>query len=126
MRALRVTMSLKVSVPVRLRLRRWNSASSALAASALRSETCSRSAPTGLTTKSTAPARIADDHRVDAAMRGLHDHRNAEPDVAHAREHAVAVEIGHHQIEDDAVDARAVRPPRTATAASPPSATITS
>ena len=60
MRALRVTISLKVSVPVRLRFRRWNSVSSALAESALRNETCSRSAPTGFTTKSTAPARIAD------------------------------------------------------------------
>ena len=53
-------MSLKVSVPARLRLMRCNSPSSALVASALRSDTCSRSAPTGLTTKSTAPARIAE------------------------------------------------------------------
>ena len=60
MRALRVTMSLKLSVPARLRLSRWNSVSSALVDSALRSETCSRSAPTGFTTKSLAPARIAD------------------------------------------------------------------
>ncbi len=60
MRALRVTMSLKLSVPVRLRFMRWNSVSSALVESALRSETCRRSAPTGFTTKSAAPARIAD------------------------------------------------------------------
>ena len=57
---LRVTMSLKVSVPDRLRLMRASSSSSALVSSALRSDTCSRSAPTGFTTKSTAPARIAD------------------------------------------------------------------
>ena len=48
------------------------------------------------------------DDRVDAAMRGLHDHRNAQPHVAHAREHAIAVEIGHHEIEDHGVDAAAV------------------
>ena len=60
MRALRVMMSLKPSVPARLRLMRASSPCSALAASALRSETCSRSAPTGLTTKSVAPARIAE------------------------------------------------------------------
>ena len=48
-------------------------------------------------------------HRVDAAMRGLHDDRDAEPGVAHAREHAIAVEIGHHEVEDDAVDPRSVR-----------------
>ncbi len=59
MRALRVMMSLKVSVPARLRLMRASSLSSARVASALRSDTCSRSAPTGLTTKSAAPARIA-------------------------------------------------------------------
>ena len=41
-------------------------------------------------------------------MGGLHDHRNAEPHVAHAREHAVAVEIGHHEIEDDRVDAASI------------------
>ena len=59
-RALRVMMSRNVSVPARLRFRRWNSVSSALVESALRSETCRRSAPTGLTTKSAAPARIAE------------------------------------------------------------------
>ena len=48
-------------------------------------------------------------HLVDAAMRGLHDHRDADAEVAHAREHAVAVEIGHHQVEHDAVDARVGR-----------------
>ena len=60
MRGLRVMMSLKVSVPEWLRLILWISLSSALVASALRRLTSSRSAPTGLTTKSVAPARIAD------------------------------------------------------------------
>ena len=57
---LRVTMSLNVSVPDWLRLMRDSSSASALFSSALRSDTCRRSGPTGLTTKSTAPARIAD------------------------------------------------------------------
>ena len=55
-----VMMSLKPSVPERLCLMRLSSPSSALVVSALRRLTCSRSAPTGLTTKSTAPARIAE------------------------------------------------------------------
>ena len=58
--ALLVMMSAKPSVPDWLFLIRANSPSSALVLSALRRLTCSRSAPTGLTTKSTAPARIAD------------------------------------------------------------------
>ena len=54
-------MSLNVSVPDWLRLMRRELAfERACVASALRSDTCSRSAPTGLTTKSTAPARIAE------------------------------------------------------------------
>ena len=44
---------------------------------------------------------------VDAAMRGLHDHRHVDRRLAHFGEHAHAVEIGHHQIEDHAIDARA-------------------
>ncbi len=60
MLALLVMMSAKPSVPARLCLRRASSPSSALVLSALRRLTCSRSAPTGLTTKSTAPARIAE------------------------------------------------------------------
>ena len=48
------------SVPSRLRLTRCNSPASALVASALRSETSSRSGPAGLTTKSVAPARMAE------------------------------------------------------------------
>ena len=49
------------------------------------------------------------DHVVDAAMRGLHDHRDGEPGLAHLGEHAEPVEIGHHEVEHDRVDARAVR-----------------
>ena len=49
-------------------------------------------------------------HIVDAAMGGLHDDGNVEAGLAHARQHAEAVEIGHHQVEHHAVDARASRP----------------
>ena len=41
-------------------------------------------------------------------MSGRDDDWNAAPCRAHAREHAEAVEIRHHQIEDHAVDARTV------------------
>ena len=60
MHGLLVMMSAKPSVPDRLCFMRASSPSSALALSALRRLTCSRSAPTGLTTKSTAPARMAE------------------------------------------------------------------
>ena len=56
----RVMMSAIVSVPSRLRLRRCTSPASARAASALCSETCRRSGLAGLTTKSAAPARMAE------------------------------------------------------------------
>ena len=48
------------------------------------------------------------DHIVDAAVGGLHDHRHGEARLADARQHAEAVEIGHHEVEHDRVDARAV------------------
>ena len=60
MAAERVITSAMVSVPSRLRLSRCNSPASALVASALRNETCSRSGLAGLTTKSVAPARMTD------------------------------------------------------------------
>ena len=60
MAGLLVMMSLKPSVPDRLCLMRLSSPSSALVLSALRRLTCMRSAPAGLTTKSTAPARMAE------------------------------------------------------------------
>jgi hypothetical protein len=49
------------------------------------------------------------DDIVDAAVRGLHDHRRRDPRLPHFRQHAKPVEIRHHQVEDDAIDARAVR-----------------
>ena len=55
-----VTMSLNVSSPALRRVARRSSSSSASTRSAFLIETCSRSAPTGLTTKSSAPARIAE------------------------------------------------------------------
>ena len=55
-----VPMSLKLSSPVERRVARRSSSSSASTRSAFLIETCRRSAPTGLTTKSIAPARIAE------------------------------------------------------------------
>ena len=46
-------------------------------------------------------------HVVDAAMRGLHDHRHGAAGLAHPRQHAEAVEIGHDEIEHHAVEALA-------------------
>ncbi len=46
-------------------------------------------------------------HIVDAAVGGLHDHRHGRAGLAHPRQHAEPVEIGHHQIEHDAVEALA-------------------
>ena len=46
------------------------------------------------------------DDVVDAAVRGLHDHRDAQARLAHPGEHAQAVEIGHHEVENDGIDAR--------------------
>src|SRR5208283_5489951 len=43
-------------------------------------------------------------HIVDAAMGGLHDHGNIEAGLAHARQYAEAIEVGHHQVEHHAVD----------------------
>ncbi len=41
-------------------------------------------------------------------MGGLHDHRHIDGSLTQAREHAEPVEIRHHQIEDHAIDPRAV------------------
>ena len=49
------------------------------------------------------------DDIVDAAVCGLHDHRHRDRGLPHLRQHAKPVEIRHHQVEDDAIDARAVR-----------------
>ena len=77
-------------------------------ASALRSDTASRSAPTGLTTKSMAPARMAVTTLSMPPWAVCTITGTARPRVAHARQHAEAVEIGHHEVEHDRVDARAV------------------
>ena len=50
------------------------------------------------------------DDIVDAAMRGLHDHRHVDCRLAHFRQHAHAVEVRHHQIEDHAIEAPAIGP----------------
>ena len=42
----------------------------------------------------------------DRAVRGLHDRGNRNVALAHAREHAHAVEIGHHQVENEEIDRR--------------------
>ena len=47
-------------------------------------------------------------HIVDAAMGGLHDHRHIDRGLPQPRQHAEPVEIRHHQIEDHAIDPRAV------------------
>ena len=108
MRGLRVMMSLKVSVPERLRLMRWISLSSALVASALRKRHLQPLGADRLDHEIGRARAHRRDHVVDAAMRGLHDHRNGDAGLAHAGEHAEAVEIGHHEIEHDAVDRAAV------------------
>ena len=48
-------------------------------------------------------------HRLDRAMRGLHDDGRRDLLVAHARQHAHAVEIGHHEIENEKRDRGLVR-----------------
>ena len=65
------------------------------------------------------------DHRVDAAVGGLHDHRDRTVDLAELAEHRHAVEVGHDEIEDDEGDR--LRPPallRRSSAAWPPSTAI--
>ena len=123
MRALRVTMSLKVSVPARLRLMRCNSPSSALVGERVAQRHLQPLGADRLDHEIDRARAHRRHHVVDAAMRGLHDHRHAQAGLAHARQHAEAVEIGHHEVEHHAVDARAVRRrSAAATAASPPSA----
>ncbi len=45
------------------------------------------------------------DHRFNRAMRCLHDDRRVDLALAHALQHAHAVEIGHDEIEDQQIDA---------------------
>ena len=49
------------------------------------------------------------DHGLDAALRGLHDHRHRDAALAHRVEHAEAVDAGHGEIEDDRGDVAAAR-----------------
>ena len=42
-------------------------------------------------------------------MGGLHDDGHAQSALAHLRQHAEAVEVGHDQVEDNAIDARFLR-----------------
>ena len=105
---------------------RCNSPFSALALSALRSDTCSRSRPTGFTTKSMRAGAHRRHHIVDAAMGGLHDDGDVEAGVADFCQHAHAVEAGHHQIEHDGVDGCASGAVSAAMAASPLSTTSAS
>ena len=49
------------------------------------------------------------DHIVDAAMGGLHDDGDVEAGFADFRQHAHAVEAGHHEIEHHGVDDLCVR-----------------
>ena len=110
MLALLVMMSAKPSVPERLCLMRASSPSSALVLSALRRLTCRRSAPTGLTTKSTAPARMADTTLSMPPCAVCTITGTLMAACAQSRQHAEPVEVRHHQIEDHAIDPRAVRP----------------
>ena len=56
------------------------------------------------------------DDRLDRAVRGLHDGRNGDVALAHAFEHAHAVEVGHDEVENEQIDRRAVGAPRGAPA----------
>ena len=96
-------MSLKPSVPERLCLMRLSSPSSVAQADLQ---------PLGADWLDheidRARAHRRDDV-VDAAVRGLDDDRRGDGVAAQPRENAEAVEVRHHQIEDHAVDAGAVR-----------------
>ena len=75
-----------------------------LVLSALRKLTCRRSAPTGLTTKSMAPARMAKTTVLDAAVRGLHHHGTADPRLDEFSRARQARRVRDHEIEDHAID----------------------
>ncbi len=48
-------------------------------------------------------------HIVDTAMGGLHDHGNGKAGLADFRQHAHAVEAGHHEVEHHGIDRGRVR-----------------
>ena len=118
-------MSRKVRVPAAARFMRAISPSSAPSFSAFSIETCRRSAEAGLTTKSTAPARMAPTTVsmppwAVCTMTGI-----ARSSLAELRQHRHAVEVGHDEVEDDERDRRRRRGRSgSASAASPPSTAI--
>ena len=101
---LRVMMSRKVSVPAALRFMRAISPSSAPSFSAFSIETWRRSGETGLTTKSTAPARIAPTTVSMPPWAVWTMTGSCRLHLAQPREHRHAVEVGHDQVEDDEGD----------------------
>ena len=122
----RTMRSAKVSVPSAFFLMRAISPCSASIFSALLIETSSRSGEVGLTTKSTAPARMA---LMAASMepcavctmigRGARLWREAP-------QHLHAVDAGHDEIEQDEGDGAASGPSRICRACSPPWAVLVS
>ena len=106
---LRVTMSLNVSVPEWLRLMRCNSSASAPFSSGVAQRHLEPLGADRLDHEIGRARAHRRHHIVDAAMRGLHDHRHVLAGLAHARQHAEAIEIGHDEIEHHAVEALAVR-----------------
>ena len=109
-----VTMSRNVSSPARRRVARRSSSSSASTRSAFLIETCKPLGADRLDDEIQRAGAHRRDHRLDRAMRGLHDRGNVDVALAHPVEHAHAVEIGHHEIEDDQIDRRAVASPPAA------------
>ena len=105
--SLRVTMSLNVSVPDWLRLMRASSSSSALFSSAFRKRHLQAFGADRFDHEIDRARAHGRDHVVDAAVGGLHDHRNGVAGLAQPRQHAEAIEIGHDQIEHDAIEALA-------------------
>jgi hypothetical protein len=87
------------------------SPSSSSTFSALAIAVCSRSGEAGLTTKSTAPARMAVTDRIDAALRGLDDDRRLDRAFAESFQHVEAIDAGHDQIEDHHMDVAAAFEP---------------
>ena len=107
--SLRVMMSAKVNRPSRLCRMRCNSPFSALALSALRKRHLQPLDADRLDHEILGAGAHRRDHIVDAAMGGLHDHGDVEAGLADFRQHAHAVEAGHHEIEHDGIDRGRVR-----------------
>ncbi len=71
-------------------------------------ETCNRSADAGLTTKSTAPARIAATTVSMPPWAVWDDDRDVALGFAELRQHRHAVDLGHDQVEDYEGDGLAI------------------